>query len=125
MKRKDTKLDMERSGEHIRPRSEKEWSINLIPSLHSPEENEQSTAHRIPLSELENGRLLTILPGLTLRIMCFVHYSAHELLILQVGSCFDLRVAPVTTTLYPTTKVLIFPFKMIQISQTSNLAICR
>ena len=46
---------------------QKERSTDPIPSLHLPTQNEcVCPANHIPLLDLENGRALTILPG-----MCF------------------------------------------------------
>jgi hypothetical protein len=79
-KRLDTFLQDVRDSDSTQPELEnqKERSTNLIPSLRLPAENELHVNH-IPLLDFENGRTLTILPGLLLYNLKFLPISCPDL----------------------------------------------
>jgi hypothetical protein len=71
IKRLNQLLREERDCECTQPefRNSKECaSVSMIPSLQFPTPNDQYTTNHTPLLEFENGKAVTILPGLFIRL---------------------------------------------------------
>ncbi len=79
-KRLDSFLHNARNSANNRSKLEKELSADPSTSLHLPAQNYISTKNNIPLLEFENGRALTILPGVYVMNYLALHcsYSFHS-----------------------------------------------
>jgi hypothetical protein len=76
-KRLDAILHEARNGDSTQPKSERKWSADISPNsaapLDLPAQNNLFIANHVPLLEFQNGRALSIIPGLSFGSISLQH----------------------------------------------------